>query len=592
MNQYRSGLWGYRIYRVKFIKIVCFVFLISAIVFSGVLVFLMNTWMNDLRQQVQDVFMEREARLDTIRLRALDYANGMYEDAKLIEDTKALFASCSEEEYIERRKINSLNSSTQIGYLPADMKKKLLHHQRQITSVTMDSDSGGKALWWEHGNIRIQYGLEEPEAFVAKYCSADIMVVSCPVRNPEHMEQTLGRLDFWVNSQDIYGDKAVLADWAVVDESGWGLLHNGLTDQRISRLLELHKQDRQAGWVMEGNRETVFFVRQVSGENGYSFLVMKDIGSILGDNCRTVVVMIAAFVLVALGVLACYYAGLQSDAAFMTMIMEMLSSMEHGDFDRTQEITLPDRHRQNEYNMIAEALKDVGRKLKGFIETEYILKLKEQESQMRALQHQINPHFLYNSLEMLQSKALINGDRDMAEAIMMLGSLYRVRVRKTGAITLKEEFASLEMYLKIMSLRFGDSFVYQVEMEEEMADIPTVNFWMQPLAENFFTHGFRQENDYNLLIVSGCIKDDYAEILFIDNGNGVESLRLKDIRYNMKEGNDETGVDIGLRNVYMRLKYFYGSGFTMDVDNNSEGGFRVSVLIPKGEQDVHIVDCG
>ena len=175
---------------------------------------------------------------------------------------------------------------------------------------------------------------------------------------------------------------------------------------------------------------------------------------------------------------------------------------------------------------------------------------------------------------------------------MMLGSLYRVRVRKTGAITLKEEFASLEMYLKIMSLRFGDSFVYQVEMEEEMADIPTVNFWMQPLAENFFTHGFRQENDYNLLIVSGCIKDDYAEILFIDNGNGVESLRLKDIRYNMKEGNDETGVDIGLRNVYMRLKYFYGSGFTMDVDNNSEGGFRVSVLIPKGEQDVHIDDCG
>lgn len=592
MNQYRSGLWGYRIYRVKFIKIVCFVFLISAIVFSGVLVFLMNTWMNDLRQQVQDVFMERERRLDTIRLRALDYANGMYGDAKLIEDTKALFDACSEEEYIERRKINSLNSSTQISSLPADIKKNLLHHQRQITSVTMESGSGVKVLWWEHGNIRIQYGVEEPEAFVAKYCSADIMAASCPVRNPEHMEQTLGRLDFWVNSRDMYGDRAVSADWVLIDEAGRVLLHNGLPDQYISRLLELHRQNRQAGWVMEGNGEPVFFVRQVSEENGYSFLVMKDIGSILGDNYRTVLVMLAAFVLVALGVLACYYAGLQSDAAFMTMIMEMLSSMEHGDFDRTQEITLPDRHRQNEYNMIAEALKDVGRKLKGFIETEYILKLKEQESQMRALQHQINPHFLYNSLEMLQSKALINGDRDMAEAIMMLGSLYRVRVRKTGAITLKEEFASLEMYLKIMSLRFGDSFVYQVEMEEEMADIPTVNFWMQPLAENFFTHGFRQENDYNLLIVSGCIKDACAEILFIDNGNGVEPSRLKDIQYNMMEGNDETGVDIGLRNVYMRLKYFYGSGFRMDVDNNSEGGFRVSVLIPKGEKDVHTNDCG
>ncbi len=592
MNKYRFGLWEYRIYRAKFIKIVCFVFFISAIVFSGVLIFLMNTWMNDLRQQVQDVFMERERRFDTIRLRAQDYANGMYEDAKLIEDTKALFDAGSEEEYIERRKKNSLNSSTQIGYMPADIRKRLMNHQRQIIGVTMDSDSGVKALWWEHGNVRIQYGLEEPEVFMAKHCGADIMVASCSIRDPSHMEQTLGRLDFWVNSQDMYGDRAVPADWALVDEAGRVLLHNGPDERHIGRLLALHGQDRQSGWVMEGNRETVFFIEQVSGDNGYAFLVMKDIGSMLHDNYRTVLVMIAAFVLVALGVLACYYAGLQSDAAFMTMIMEMLSSMEHGDFERTQEITLPDRHRQNEYKIIAEALKDVGMKLKGFIETEYILKLKEQESQMRALQHQINPHFLYNSLEMLQAKALINGDRDMAEAITMLGSLYRVRVRKTGTITLKEEFASLEMYLKIMSLRFGDSFVYQVEMEEEMSDIPTVNFWMQPLAENFFTHGFRQENDYNLLIVSGSMKDACAEILFIDNGNGAEPSRIKDIRHNMMEGGDEAGVDIGLHNVYMRLKYFYGSGFRMDVENNSEGGFRVSVLIPKGEKDVHIDDCG
>lgn len=124
-------------------------------------------------------------------------------------------------------------------------------------------------------------------------------------------------------------------------------------------------------------------------------------------------------------------------------------------------------------------------KLKGHIETEYILKLKEQEVQMRALQHQINPHFLYNSLEMLQSKALVHGDRDMADAISMLGSLYRIRVRKSDSITLREEFNSLEMYLKIMALRFGDCFVYRIEMEDKIGGIPTVNFWMQPLAENF-----------------------------------------------------------------------------------------------------------
>ena len=132
MSKYRSVFFGYRIYRIKFIKIVCFVFLISAIVFSGVLVFLMNTWMSDLRQQSQDVFAERERRLDNIRLRAFDYTNGMYEDAKLIEDTAALFDARSEEEYTELRRVNSLKSNTQIGYLPANIMKKLLDRQNQI----------------------------------------------------------------------------------------------------------------------------------------------------------------------------------------------------------------------------------------------------------------------------------------------------------------------------------------------------------------------------------------------------------------------------------------------------------------------------
>ena len=231
-------------------------------------------------------------------------------------------------------------------------------------------------------------------------------------------------------------------------------------------------------------------------------------------------------------------------------------------------------------------------KLKGYIETEYILKLKEQESQMRALQHQINPHFLYNSLEMLQSKALVQGDRDMAEAIAMLGSLYRARARKPDAVTLKEEFSSLEMYLKIMALRFGNCFVFQMEMDEGIGEILTVNFWMQPLAENFFAHGFRQENDYNLLIVNGCAKEDGAEIVIMDNGSGADALRLTEIRRNMMEGNDEAGADIGLRNVYMRLKYFYGSRFTMDVGNNAEGGFCISIFIPGKAKNVHIDDCG
>lgn len=580
MDRNRPVFLGYRIYRIKFIKIVGFVFLISALVFLGVMVFLLNTWMNDLWQQAQDAFMEREKRLGSIRMRVTDYTNGMYEDPKLMEDTKALFEAHDEMEYIRIRRNNSLSSSTQIGYLPANIKKKLLDSQNQIAAVTLESDSGVKVLWMEYGNIRFEYGAEEAEGFMSQYGSGDIMVADCAIRNPKHMDQTLGRLSFWVHSWDIYDKNTVPAKWELVDESGRFLLGNMPADQAGQMYRELAGEERQSGWMLGQKGMPVFFVKQVSGENGHFFLVTKDISSVLADNRYTVAVMVVAFVMVALGVLACFYGGIQSEAVFMSIIMDLLSSMEHGDFNRMEELGLPVRHRQNEYLIIAETLKDVGMKLKGYIETEYVLKLKEQESQMRALQHQINPHFLYNSLEMLQSKALVQGDRDMAEAISMLGALYRARANKADAIPLKEEFSSLEMYLKIMALRFGNSFVYQMEMDEGIGEILTVNFWMQPLAENFFAHGFRQENDYNLLIVNGIAKDEGAEILIMDNGSGADPARLTEIRQNMMEGNDEAGADIGLRNVYMRLNYFYGSRFTMDVDNSAEGGFCISIFIP------------
>lgn len=141
---------------------------------------------------------------------------------------------------------------------------------------------------------------------------------------------------------------------------------------------------------------------------------------------------------------------------------------------------------KNEYGRIAIALKDVSQKLEGYIRTEYVMKLKQQEAAMRALKHQINPHFLYNTLESIRSKALVCGDEETAEAITQLGSLYRKIVHCPDVITMKEEKELLELYLRLMSLRFAGNFVYQLELEKDLEGVRTPGFWLQPLAENFF----------------------------------------------------------------------------------------------------------
>ena len=144
-----------------------------------------------------------------------------------------------------------------------------------------------------------------------------------------------------------------------------------------------------------------------------------------------------------------------------------------------------------------------------------------------------------------------------------------------------------------MELRFGDNFFYQVELEDALREIPTVSFWLQPLAENFFTHGFDRESMYNLLIISGHPQGSDTVIEIMDNGSGVPADQLEQVQKTMREGNDDPEADIGLRNVYMRLNYFYGNGFKMEIGNNPEGGFKISILIPgKVEEDVHIGDRG
>lgn len=287
----------------------------------------------------------------------------------------------------------------------------------------------------------------------------------------------------------------------------------------------------------------------------------------------TVLVLAAGAVMVA-------FFNLQGEARFLSHIMDMLKTMEHGSFVEVGTMVMKRGGHYNEYTLIADALSEVSVKLDGYIRKEYLLKLKQQETAMRALRHQINPHFLYNTLESIRARALVLKDRETVEAIEGLGRLYRTLIRCPEVISLRKEVEVLEMYLKLMSLRFADTFVYRVDIEEEAKDVDTIAFWLQPLAENFFNHGMDQESEFNLLMLEAVKKEDGILVTMSDNGRGILEDRLLEIRKNMVEGGDDPGADIGLRNVYMRLSYFYGEAFSMNIENQAAGGLKIDIFLP------------
>ncbi len=582
MGRGHTTFLGYRIYRRKFLVTAAVVLLLSVIVFLGMLVFFVNIWMTDLQKEAQNRFWEGEQRLGNVQAWTLDYVDGIYENKRLMDDVEALLSAIDEAQYLEARRKNSLASSLQIRYFPGDLKKLFADSRFRVSAVILYSVSGMKAVWpAAGGDVCLSFDFRSLEEMEGVGFGGSIPASCYSVRDPKHLDRTIGTMEFWVSSRELYekGD-GFLACWALQDAEGTILCDSGLTQRQAERIRQAQRGDRQTGWLRDAGGHLFYYAKFESGQGLYTYLMTETVSSAMRDNLYVIVALLAALVLVDGGVLVSSYVGIRADAAFLATIMSMLSGMEEGSFEKIRKLELPSLHRENEYEMIAVAMKKMGMKLEGYIEREYILKLKEQETQMRALQHQINPHFLYNTLETLRARALQQGERDIADAIAMLGSLYRARMHKKESVLLQEEFELLEMYLKIMELRYGDKFVYQTQLDAEIASMHTVTFWLQPLAENFFTHGFDRESEYNLLLVNGHAVAGGAQIEILDNGLGVGEERLPAIRQNMYEGNDDPEADIGLRNVYMRLCYFYGEGFSMDIGNSAEGGFRICVFLP------------
>jgi sensor histidine kinase YesM len=211
---------------------------------------------------------------------------------------------------------------------------------------------------------------------------------------------------------------------------------------------------------------------------------------------------------------------------------------------------------------------------------------------MKALQQQINPHFLYNTLEVIRSHALVNNDESVAEAVFNLGGMLRAVVKNKDIITIDNELDILTKYLKIMEFKFKGKFFYQIDVDKEVRLLQTVKFWMQPLVENFFVHGFDRSSDYNLLIISGKMNMDRVVFKIINNGENINPERLKEINGGLsiidKENSDNNSI--GLRNVYTRLRFFYGDGVEMELSNNEEAGITITISIKKEYVNVSVAD--
>ncbi|WP_149095899.1 sensor histidine kinase [Paenibacillus terrae] len=202
--------------------------------------------------------------------------------------------------------------------------------------------------------------------------------------------------------------------------------------------------------------------------------------------------------------------------------------------------------------------------------------LSRKQAEFRALQAQINPHFLYNTLESLKGMALANGQRDMAEVIGAFGKCFRISLSYgREQISLGQEVEHVSAYVKVQQFRFRDSFEWICEVEEDICGFYVPKLILQPLVENAIYHGLKGRTDRGYIMLSGTREGDALRLTVSDDGGGIGAERLDDIRKSLDAGR-ESAIGFGLRNVHERLRH-YGPQYGLSV--TSEPGLYTSVTL-------------
>lgn len=255
-------------------------------------------------------------------------------------------------------------------------------------------------------------------------------------------------------------------------------------------------------------------------------------------------------------------------------IEQSMKKVQEGNLD----VRVPVSHHKDELSTITMTFNQMLERLKAYINQVYISEIKQKEAEMKALQSNINPHFLYNSLETIRMKAISEGSRTTGDMIVYLGKLFRYSLESKQMVTVEDEINHIKQYLNMYQIRYPDRLKIEFDIPDDCYDLPMMRFTLQPLIENYMIHGFRKQQDNNLVKIVIHKSDEEMIITIIDNGEGIKKDRLKEVLENLQI--EMIGESIGLHNVHQRIQMKYGKPFGLHIESIQGQGTCVILTLP------------
>lgn len=372
-------------------------------------------------------------------------------------------------------------------------------------------------------------------------------------------------------------------DCAVCYEAGGRIFCFGTTE-----LSEETWQSLLSGTAEKGAKRLQgharFFWKQSSPETDYALAVVSPWEPYLFPSLQVVILIILCVIAAFVYITYLYGRQFSKDTQFL---QKMLDSM--ADAERSNFAPVDLEGRDDEFGQIAANLNSLYRHLELLIRQKYVLTINQQRTEMNMLSAQLNPHFLYNTLEMIRLRALREGAPQAAVAAASLGQLYRNIVKTETIIPMGRELDITAQYLELMSFLYGEQMLYHMDLDSTLKELPTPKIWMQPILENFFKHNFRDDEQIKVVVVQTRRLESGVEITFFDNLGFIEADKMDELNRELtprqiQQYAEKPDRGIGLKNVYLRLFLYYGERVSMELRNNQPAGVHIRVFIRDEEE--------
>lgn len=375
-----------------------------------------------------------------------------------------------------------------------------------------------------------------------------------------------------------------LGEIIAVDKDGNLISHSD--NSIISQKPEIYKDinlkitdynSRGGSFFRNLNNRNYFIIYSISSYTNWRYIVIIPSSEVLGQvseikNFLIIVISIAILMVLGITYLLSYI--------FYQPLERLVLAMQKIE-NRNLDIRIDD-NRGDEYHKVYKGFNNMVIELNSLIKDLVNEKLLNKEAQIKLLQAQINPHFLYNTLESINSIAKIKKVEEISSMVTALSKFFRISISGgKDVVTLREALDLAINYLTIQNIRFNGKIDYEIDIPVELLRCIVPKLILQPIVENSIYHGLEKQRGGGKLTIAGRIENNNLLLSVVDNGIGIPEEELLALKVSIESDNYEDSKNFALRNLNHQVKLKYGQSYGVVIDSRDGIGTSVYISVPK-----------